>query len=200
MAKGGHSMHYCKRCLNGFTSRDALTNHQTYCNEQAAVKVVLPRAKKDDHLLYFKNYRRSMRAPYVIYCDFESSIQPIDTTQPKPDEPYMNKIQRHIPMSFYIYVKCFDDSVYSSQMVTFTAENEDDDVGQIFVDRLVEITKQIYNQTKSAKKMTKKMIYTEEDKKNFESATLCHICERELGEDRVRDHCHLTGKYRGAAH
>ena len=31
-------------------------------------------------------------------------------------------------------------------------------------------------------------------------ATTCHICEKELGEDRVIDHCHLTGKFRGAAH
>lgn len=34
----------------------------------------------------------------------------------------------------------------------------------------------------------------------FQTATHCHICEEELGTDRVRDHCHLTGKYRGAAH
>ena len=26
------------------------------------------------------------------------------------------------------------------------------------------------------------------------------ICNEELGKDRVRDHCHLTGKFRGAAH
>ena len=26
------------------------------------------------------------------------------------------------------------------------------------------------------------------------------ICNEELGEDRVRDHCHLSGKFRGAAH
>ena len=30
--------------------------------------------------------------------------------------------------------------------------------------------------------------------------TLCHICNEELGEDRVRDHCHLSRKFRGAAH
>ena len=32
------------------------------------------------------------------------------------------------------------------------------------------------------------------------TTTLCHICNEELGKDRVRDHCHLTGKVRGAAH
>ena len=32
------------------------------------------------------------------------------------------------------------------------------------------------------------------------NATHCHICEGELGDDKVVDHCHLTGRYRGAAH
>ena len=41
---------------------------------------------------------------------------------------------------------------------------------------------------------------TEDEKINYENATHCHICEKELGEDKVIDHCHLTGKYRGAAH
>ena len=30
--------------------------------------------------------------------------------------------------------------------------------------------------------------------------TYCHICEGELLHDKVADHCHLTGKFRGAAH
>ena len=32
----------------------------------------------------------------------------------------------------------------------------------------------------------------------YNNSTLCHICNEELGE--VRDHCHLSGKFRGAAH
>ena len=28
----------------------------------------------------------------------------------------------------------------------------------------------------------------------------CHICGGTLGDDRVWDHCHITGKFRGAAH
>ena len=33
----------------------------------------------------------------------------------------------------------------------------------------------------------------------YDNSTLCHIYE-ELGKDRVRDHCHLSGKFRSAAH
>ena len=44
------------------------------------------------------------------------------------------------------------------------------------------------------------MIFTEEDRKQFNEASDCWICGEELGNDRVRDHCHYTGRYRGPAH
>ena len=37
-----------------------------------------------------------------------------------------------------------------------------------------------------------------EEKQAFQDAVNCHICGFELGADRIRDHCHLTGKYSGA--
>ena len=39
-----------------------------------------------------------------------------------------------------------------------------------------------------------------EEEYEFEEAMDCHICESPLQKDRVKDHCHLTGRYRGAAH
>jgi len=102
-----------------------------------------------------------MRVPFVVYADFESRVKPLDTCQPKTNESYTNKTQKHIPISFCIYVKCFDDNIYTPHTVTFTAENEDDDVGQIFVNKLEEVIKQIYNQTKFAKEI----IYTKKTRK-----------------------------------
>ena len=37
------------------------------------------------------------------------------------------------------------------------------------------------------------------DKLAYDNCTLCHICNEEHGEDRVRDYCHLSGKFRGTA-
>ena len=40
------------------------------------------------------------------------------------------------------------------------------------------------------------------EEEEFEAATECHICQKYFTEKnvRVRDHCHYTGKYKGAAH
>ena len=39
-----------------------------------------------------------------------------------------------------------------------------------------------------------------QDKLVYNNSTICHICNEELDKDRVRDDCHLSGKFRGAAH
>ena len=44
------------------------------------------------------------------------------------------------------------------------------------------------------------MRMTRENWRTHNSATTCHVCEKPLEGDSVRDHCHITGKYRGAAH
>ena len=42
----------------------------------------------------------------------------------------------------------------------------------------------------------------EEKKEQFQSSNTCCICEKSIDNDieKVRDHCHVTGKFRGAAH
>ena len=132
----------------------------------------------------------------MVYADFEAFTKPIDNCQPNPENSYTMSYQRHVASSFTFYIKCFDDSIYDSKLVTYTAVNENDDVAQKFIDMLEEEVKKIYEQVN----FNKPMILTDEDKEDFENSTNCHICGDKLGEDRVRDHCHLSGKFRGAAH
>ena len=41
-----------------------------------------------------------------------------------------------------------------------------------------------------------------EEEEKFQLANSCWICNTlfDVGDEKVRDHCHITGKYRGAAH
>ena len=79
--KSTHSMHYCRRCLNGYRTIDALTKHDEYCALHDAQKIVLP---DPGTKLKFEHYCRKMRVPFVIYADFESVIKPINMCQSDP--------------------------------------------------------------------------------------------------------------------
>ena len=41
---------------------------------------------------------------------------------------------------------------------------------------------------------------TSEDEEICNNSHICWICKQELNMDKVRDHCHVTGRIRGAAH
>ena len=51
------------------------------------------------------------------------------------------------------------------------------------------------------KHFNKNMIMCEEEEEQFQSSNICWICEKLIHDDdeKVRDHCHITGKVRGAA-
>ena len=137
-----------------------------------------------------------MRVPFIVYADFESFTPQLSTCQPNPEKSYTKQYQKHIPSGFCYHIKCFDEILYSQQPVTFVKEFNVDDVAQIFVDTLEKNIKESYKKFK----FPKSMILAMHDKLVYDNCTLCHICNEELGKDKVRDHCHVSGKFRGAAH
>ena len=40
---------------------------------------------------------------------------------------------------------------------------------------------------------------TEEKEEHYRKNSFCRFCEKNIGSDKVRDHCQLTGKYRRPA-
>ena len=209
--KSNHNgkIHFCYRCLNSFISVKSLDKHKEYCQNNEAVKIEMPMFKDDEgkflgpKYIYFKNFYKKQRVPFVVYADFECFTEKIDTCQPKDTKSFTNRYQKHRPSGFSYLIKCFDDDILSPKLVHYTAESINDNVPQLFIESLEEDIKEIYNRFK----IPKKMVMTEKDKIDYKNSTICHICERGIpkeGDDprfkKVRDHCHLTGKFRGAAH
>jgi hypothetical protein len=67
-----------------------------------------------------------------------------------------------------------------------------------FNNDLVNLAKEYYT---NIMKKNEPAIYNEESINKFKAETSCHICGEEFtNNNKVYDHCHVTGKYRGAAH
>jgi len=129
--------------------------------------------------------------PFVIYADFECITTKLTTESKDKDESYTNKYQEHKPCGYaYHVVSCWDN--YKSDIQLYRGED--------CMDHFMNALKK--ESSKLIKIITKNtpMIITKEQTKQFNKAINCHICDKELGEDRVRDHCHESGEYRGAAH
>ena len=182
----------CLNCFNGFNTPDSLNKHKEYCYNNECVKIVMP---PPGTYLRFKNFPHSEKAPFAIYADFESLIKPMDNCDPDPNKSYTKKYQKHEPISFSYYINSSIDGVYKPILRKYTkTKPEDTDAMDVFIKWLEEDVKAIANIEE------KEMIFTEEDRKQFSKASDCWICGEYLGNDRVRDHCHFTGCYRGPAH
>ena len=107
--KGKRKEYFCLRCLNPFWCQEALSKHQEYCNGFESVKIELP---EEGTMLKFKEYFRAEKVPFIIYADTEALIKPIQSCEPDPKNSYTKKYQKHEPISFSYYIKCFDDNVY----------------------------------------------------------------------------------------
>ena len=189
-----HKRHLCLNCFNSFNSSESLNKHKEYCYENESIKTNMP---SPNTYLRFKNFLYSEKAPFAVYADFESLIKPIDNCDPDPNKSYTKKYQKHEPISFsyYIVVNSSINGVFKPVLRKYTkTKPEDADAMDVFIKWLEEDIKAIANIE------GKEMIFTEEDRKHFNNASDCWICGEELGNDRVRDHCHFTGRYRGPAH
>ena len=67
--------------------------------------------------------------------------------------------------------------------------------------------KAIFQEHKYCKKITKKhlnknLVLTEEEEHLFQQSNNCWIYKKLIDndEEKVRDYCHVTGKFRGSAH
>ena len=66
-----------------------------------------------------------------------------------------------------------------------------------FVDEVIKLENKMTFYFKNTKE---DIIMTEEDEEDYRNNNICRFCEKFIEADKIRDHCHLTGNYRGPAH
>lgn len=199
------SKFYCKNCLNKhFYNAQDLKEHEVLCekNEFQVVKMCAEEQKK----IKFKNFAHKIQVPFVIYADFEAITEKL-TEKTDEDEETKNTEEDALAKSSTTPYQKHKLVSYGFQVVSQTGEtydyqtgvlkgSDDADIAERFLKKLQFTVRQLL------KTIDKKMEMTDSDTRDFEKADTCHICKKKFinGEKKVRDHCHATGKYRGAAH
>ena len=75
-----YAKYFCVYCLNGFTSQKTLDEHVSWCREMGKQKTTMP--NPDEAHLKFTEIQKQLTAPFIIYADCESFLEPVDTCLP----------------------------------------------------------------------------------------------------------------------
>ncbi|XP_050465071.1 uncharacterized protein LOC126858636 [Cataglyphis hispanica] len=182
-----HKTHICDRCMHYFRTSDKLSDRSENCERMNECAIVLP--TEENKWLNF-NYERKERVPFVVYAELECALE----RKEKRRTPNTFIVQRHKAHSVEYYARCtFDDirSMYRS--------HRGENCVSWFVLELRDLALRARDILNAIAPMTP---LTADERERFRDATNCHVCERpfESEDIRVRDHCHLTGRYRGPAH
>ena len=101
--------------------------------------------------------------------------------------------QKHIPCSFAYKVVCIDDK-FSKPIVVFRGKN----AAYKFIKAILKEYE--YCKKVMEKHFNKNLIMNEEEEQ-FQSSNTCWICKKLIDNDdeKVRDHCHVIGEFRGCS-
>ena len=194
--------HFCMYCLQCFSSERILANHVNNClTINGAQAINMP--KQSENILKFNNFHKQLPVPFVIYADFKAitkKVQGCEQSEEMKNEKnkrsYTEAYQTHEDCGYgYKVVCCYDDK-YSKDICIYRGEN----AVYKFMEKMLEEVK--YCKAVIKKYFNKPLVMTEVDEQHFKTMDGCHICgEKYTDKDvRVRDHCHITGKFRGSAH
>ena len=139
-----------------------------------------------DTYIEFQKHNTKLPCPFVIYGDFEC----LTTSS---NNGIKGTYQEHKPCGYMLNVVSRIDN--TCQPYLYRGE----DCMKKFVEQLTEIKKDTFQKMNVNRPMDE---LTYEQKTEFRNATHCSICNKKFQPDdtKVQDHCHFTGKYRGAAH
>ena len=150
---------------------------------------------KDNNIIKYNHGEKSMKLPFLIYADLECLLEKMITCQNNPNKSSTTKINKHTPSGYSISTSCsFDES--KNKINYYRGDN----CMKKFCKDLREHAMKIVNYEK------KRMVsLTTEGKIQYNKQKICYICKKEFNnndkkQQKVKDHCHYTGKHRGAAH
>ena len=178
ISKDRYKKYICIRCFNYFKLESAFKKHEEICKNIDFIKTLVP---KPGTFIEFKNYKKMIKVPFVIYADFEtinkkkyqcnycselfdnpSKIEDHDCKKKKKlgEINKTKKYQELVPCGFSFYVHSIVPEI------KFPVElYRGPDAAKVFCKKIQEYTREIYKIYKSYNKFLFKM--TEDEIKKF---------------------------------
>ena len=200
-SKHKNKKHFCMYCLHYFSSESILVKHTNNCltiNGKQAINM----PKKGENILKFYNFHKQLPIPFVIYADFEAIMKKVQGCKQSEEmekendkRSYTEVYQTHEDCGYGYKVVCCYKKKYSKPIQTYRGEN----TVYKFMEKMLEEVE--YCKAVVKKRFNKPLVMTEDDETRFKLMDKCHICGRKYTDKdvSVRDHCHITGKFRGSA-
>ena len=106
--------HFCERCLQGYTTIGLLERHKPECKRllKSPTRTEMPKA--GENKMAFKNFYKQMKAPYVVYADFECLVRKIRTCEPNNKKSFTIKTEKHEPCGFSYMIVRSDGEIQGS--------------------------------------------------------------------------------------
>ena len=177
--------YFWMHCLQNFTTEEILNKHKSHC-------LLINGTQKstfESRFTKFKNYDKQIPSPSKIYADIECFNKKINFKKGNNTTFY----SKHIPYSVGAKLVCIDDKYMQPIKIFFRSNWINEFLQWVFKQKIKcnNIIKNHFN---------KPIIMTQADEENYNNTNTCWTCTQEISENKVRDHCHITGKFRGAAH
>ena len=90
--------YFCLNYLHSFRTKNKLESHRKKCENKDFCSVIMP--SEDTKILGFNQYKKSDKAPFIIYADLECIIEKIDGCKNNPENSSTTKVSEHIPSGF----------------------------------------------------------------------------------------------------
>ena len=158
-------------------------------------------SNEDNKILKNNHGGKSLKVLFMIYADFECLLEKMHSCQNNLGKSYTGKIAKHTLSGYSLFTNCLFDA---------TKNKLDCYRGKGCMETFYKDLRQHAIKIIDCEK--KEMIpLTDKENKSYEKQKVCYICKKEFSTDendknafklyhKVRDHCHYTGKFRGAAH
>ena len=168
---------------HSFRTEIKLKSHEIVCKNKDFYGIEMPSEK--DNAIEFNEHMKSGKMSCITYADIESLIKTIERSANNPQNSY-------------------------SISIIWTFDHIEDKHFYIMEYCMKKFCRYLREHAKNSIHFEKKKILplTKEELKSYQEVKVCYICgkiifkklSKGLNYQKLRDHCHYTGKYRGAVH